>query len=356
MAGARIRCYNFSRNLIARGIDAQVVSFKDGFGAFDGAEESKMTLNDKIRANLKVLNYIRQQKDIILLIQRFNYHSFAPFLMHIFAKTKTIFDLDDWEMDENPRYHFGFYPSSKAHFFSKVIAKRSNFCIGASRFLQDFLSLSNKKSYYLPSGVDTEKFYPVYDNLNNREFVFAWIGTLNRMEYIENLESLFRCFQQVRRVYPFVYLDIIGSGIYEVELKEIVRLIGDSHIRLKGWIDPDKVNSYLASVNVAVMPMVRSNNFNFSKSPVKLFEYMSTGKPVVASSIGEASKIIQDGSNGFLAKTEKEFTEKMLILVNDPELCIKLGKEAVRTIEQNYSLNILGDKLYNMILENIQCS
>jgi glycosyltransferase involved in cell wall biosynthesis len=349
LPGARIRCYNFSRELSKYGIDTEVLSFSDSLGAKDGEEESRMGLKDKIRYNWEAFRRLAADKKAILYIQRFNYHSLAPYLACLFNKNRFVLDLDDWEMRENPKYYLGFYPSSKAHYFIRQIAKRSILCIAASRFLEKFLLEFNKKVYYIPSGVDTELFNVPLNSINEKEIVFSWIGTLHKKEYVENIKFALDCFSALRKNYDFIYFDIVGDGIYNRALREIVSRFQDSHIRLKGWITPGTIPMYLANIHVGLLAVSRDTKFNRAKSPTKLFEYMAMVKPTVSSNIGEAAEIIQDKENGFSAKTKEEFIEKMQKLIEDPDLRQKMGKRARETVERNYSLKVLGKRLSEIL-------
>jgi len=349
LPGARIRCYHFAGELIKYGIDTEVLSFSDNLGAKDGKEESQMGFRDKVRLNYRAFKKLIKDKKAILYIQRFNYHSFAPYLVHLFKKNRIILDLDDWEMRENPKYYLGIYPSSKAHYFTWQIAKRSIFCIAASKFLTEFLSGFNKKTYYIPSGVDTELFNIALGNLNKRGIVFSWVGTLHKEEYIENIEFALSCFQSLRRKYTHIYFEITGGGIYKRNLEEIIKQYNDQNILFRGWIEPSKVPEYLTDIHIGLLPTISNTKFNLAKSPTKLFEYMAMVKPTISSNIGEAVNIIRDGENGFLAKTREEFINKMQELIEDPDLRQKMGEKARKTIEKHYSLSILGKHLYDIL-------
>src|SRR3989338_5566873 len=109
LPGARVRCYNFARELSRYGIDTEVLSYADNLGAKDGKDESQMGLRGKIGFNYRAFKRLAGEKEAVLYIQRFNYHSFAPYLVHLFNKNRIILDLDDWEMRENPEYYFGIY-------------------------------------------------------------------------------------------------------------------------------------------------------------------------------------------------------------------------------------------------------
>lgn len=349
LPGARVRCYNFAKELTRHNIDTEVLSFSDTLGAKDGAKESLMSLKDKIRFNYKAFNAVARNSEAVLYLQRFNYHSFAPYLAHLFNKNRIILDLDDWEIRDNPTYYFGLYPSSKAHYFTRSIAKRSVFCIAASRFLEEFLLTFNKKVYYIPSGVDTELFKPSFNGSIKDKIVFSWIGTFHKKEYIENIELALSCFGLLRKRYPHIYFEIVGDGIYKDSLVKLISQYSDKNILLKGWIEPDRIPEYLAGIHVGIMPVLRENKFNSAKSPTKLFEYMAMAKPTVSSCIGEPVHIISEGNDGFLAETKEEFAEKMQKLIEDSELRRLMGEKARQTIEKDYSLKVLGKRLHEIV-------
>lgn len=349
LPGARIRCYNFAQELAKYGIDTEILSFSDTLGAKDGAEEGQLRIRDKIRYNYRAFKRLTKEKEAILYIQRFNYHSFAPYLGYLFNKNRIVLDLDDWEIREDPKYYFDIFPSSKAHYLTQWIAKRSIFCIAASRFLQDFLLQFNKRVYYIPSGVDTELFRPSLNGLNKKEIVFSWIGTFHKREYIENIKFALDCFRILRKKYSHIYFDIVGDGIYRDTLREIVNKFNDAHIRLKGWIAPGLIPDYLSTIHIGLLPVVNDTKFNRAKSPTKLFEYMAMAKPTISSDIGEAREIIRDRDNGFLAKDKEEFMEKMRQLTEDFDLRQQMGEKSRQTIENNYSLKMLGKRLYEVL-------
>lgn len=349
LPGARVRCYNFSRELSRYGIGTEVLSFSDTLGAEDGEKESRMGIRDKIRFNYLAFKKLSSQKDAILYLQRFNYHSFAPYLVHMLKGNRLILDLDDWEMRENPKYCF-FYPISKAHYFTRAIAKRSIFCVAASNFLKDFLLQFNSKVYCIPSGVDTALFNPSLNNVSGKEIIFSWIGTFHKNEYVENITFALECFSLLRKKYEHIYFDIVGDGIHKNTLITVVDKFGDPQIRMKSWIPPDQIPAYLSNIHIGLFPVARDTKFNKAKSPTKLFEYMAMGKPTISSDIGEPRYIINDGENGFLADTKEKFAESMHRLVEDSNLRKIMGLKARESIEKSYSLDIMGKRLFDALM------
>lgn len=351
LPGARVRCYNFSRQLSQRGLTTEVLSFADTLGAKDGAWESQMRVREKIKYNWIAFKKLAREKKSIFCIQRFNYHAFAPYFAHLLNNNRIILDLDDWEMRERPCYYLGFYPSSKAHFFTRHIARRSVFCIAASSFLKDFLLQFNKRVYYIPSGVDTALFKPSLNGLDKERIIFSWIGTFHKLEYIENIRLSLDCFIRLRKKYGEIYFDIVGDGIYRDLLVRDIEKINDAHVQLKGWIAPEKIPQYLAGVHVGLLPVARDTKFNRAKSPTKLFEYMSMSKPIIASRVGEAALVIKDGYNGYLADDKEQFMARMQELIDDESSRQRMGVMARQSVAQDYSLDVLGGKLREIFMK-----
>jgi glycosyltransferase involved in cell wall biosynthesis len=134
---------------------------------------------------------------------------------------------------------------------------------------------------------------------------------------------------------------------------KLIARFDDPHVQLKGWIPPDKIPQYLATIHIGLLPVVSDSKFNKAKSSTKLFEYMAMAKPTVSSGIGEANEIIQDGVNGLLAMTKVEFAKKMQVLIKDPLLRTRLGDSARQSIEMKYSLKVLGRQLYDILKPNL---
>lgn len=238
----------------------------------------------------------------------------------------------------------GVFPSSKAHFLTAQLAKRSIFCVAASRFLEGFLREFNPEVYYIPSGVDTALFQPSFAEERDK-LVISWIGTFNKMEYVENIKFAINCFLALRKKYGHIFFEIVGDGIFKNTLLKEVISAGDKNIQLKEWIPPEQMPDYLEGIQIGIFPAIRKNKFNQAKSPTKLFEYMAMAKPTVSGDIGEAAHIIQDGENGFLASNQEDFINKLQLLIESPRLCAQMGAAARRSAEAQYSLPKITDRL-----------
>jgi len=351
LSGARIRCYGFAKELKKYNVEAEVFSFADDLGAKYGEKELQMGLGQKLKYNIRAFKRLNKNiNNSVIFMQRLNYHTLAPFLISLRKRNKFIFDCDDWNISENPVYHLGFYPSSKMEYLTRKIAAYSDGCIAASHFLKDYLSKFASRVDYIPTGVDTDIFKPKGNSTDGGRIVFSWIGTGYSPEMGENIRFILDAFSVLAAKFDNIFMDCAGEGRYFDQVKDSLdNFKYKDRVRFSDWISPDRIPDYLAGIDVGLLPLIQDTKFNKAKSPTKLFEYMAMAKPVVATNIGEAGRIIRDEENGFLAKDKNEFINKMEILIKDMGLRQQMGKNAREDVGKKYSLAILGKQLFEAL-------
>lgn len=158
---------------------------------------------------------------------------------------------------------------------------------------------SNTPVQLVPNGVDPGRF-PVgltpSRPARQGEFTVGFVGTLKPWH---GLSVLIDAFAMLRERSPDVRLLIVGDGGERINLKKSLSARGLCEaVHLTGAVAPGEVPGLLASMDVAVAPYPRLLHFYFS--PLKVYEYMAAGVPVVASRIGQLDGLIRDGNNGLL--------------------------------------------------------
>jgi glycosyltransferase involved in cell wall biosynthesis len=76
---------------------------------------------------------------------------------------------------------------------------------------------------------------------------------------------------------------------------------------------------------------------------------MALGIPPVVSPVGANTTIVRDGVNGFHARTEDEWVDRILRLLRDEELRRRMGAEARRTVEQSFSARVQAPRLARVL-------
>jgi glycosyltransferase involved in cell wall biosynthesis len=125
------------------------------------------------------------------------------------------------------------------------------------------------------------------------------VGFLGTLKPWHDLPALIRAVALLRRSGVGAHLLVIGEGPERATLEALVQGEGLAPAtRFVGAVPHERVPAYLGALDVAVAPYARAEDFYFS--PLKLFEYMAAGRPVVAAAIGEIGHCVRPGETGFL--------------------------------------------------------
>ena len=67
--------------------------------------------------------------------------------------------------------------------------------------------------------------------------------------------------------------------------------------------------------------------------------------------MGVNAEIVEPGVNGFLASSDAEWAEALQILLHDPDLRVRMGEAGRRKVEREYSLQVWGPRVAQMLLD-----
>ncbi|HID42178.1 MAG TPA: glycosyltransferase, partial [Archaeoglobaceae archaeon] len=140
---------------------------------------------------------------------------------------------------------------------------------------------------------------------------------------------------------------MIGKNLSELEKEAERRRIENKFIFL-GFVKHEEVPKFISAADVCVAPYKLTKEMGkhgFYFSPIKIFEYMACGKPVVASDL-EIIRGIIENKCGLLAKPNAEdFAEKTLMLLKDVKLSKKLGESSKKAVKK-----YTWDKVVDVVL------
>jgi hypothetical protein len=100
----------------------------------------------------------------------------------------------------------------------------------------------------------------------------------------------------------------------------------------------------LRAMDVGVMPLP-DGEWAEGKCALKLLQYMSAGLATVSTPTRAVCDIVEDGVNGFLARNDDEWRERLGTLLSDPTLRRRMGERARQWVESHYSLANYGPRL-----------
>lgn len=183
----------------------------------------------------------------------------------------------------------------------------------------------------VPEGINPE----VFQNHNGKDVtekynledsnVIIYIGTLGKGR---RMELLIRAFSEVRKHRDQVKLLIVGEGDGKEDLERSCYELGvDEDVIFTGQVPMSKVPSYIAASDIGVSPVPPFSFYKMS-SPIKMFEYMAMGKPVVANEeIPEHKEVLEESRGGILVpNTPEGFSDAIIQLLDDREKALQMGR------------------------------
>lgn len=201
--------------------------------------------------------------------------------------------------------------------------------------------LKDKILEVIPPGVETEIFKYV-PPIKKNYFEIMTAGYLVRRK---GIQYLIKAMPIILREVREVKLRIVGDGPFKIELMKLVkRLSLDNNIRFEGLLPRNELAKHYANCDVYVQPSL-SETF-----PSTIREAMSVGRPVVATRVGFLEEHIIDGVNGFLVsrKNVEEIAKKVLIILGDEDLRLKMSIKAREYAESNFNWDKIVLAWYNM--------
>lgn len=247
--------------------------------------------------------------------------------------------------------HRGLVNRQEAEKIAQKVFESATIIIAVSSEVKNYVSqsVSNPdKIKIIPNGVNADRFssnllVKKEDNKLNSAFTIGFVGSLKPWHGVNLLiDSFARFYAQNTQS----RLLIVGDGTERDSLKqEVNRQQLQSAVHFTGAVSPETIPNYLQQMDVAVAPYPPLNNFYFS--PLKVYEYMAAGLPVIASNIGQITEFIDDGVNGLLipAGDTMALTSALEKLWRSPFLRQSLGKSAHERILANYTWEKVAEKI-----------
>lgn len=185
--------------------------------------------------------------------------------------------------------------------------------------------------HVIPNAVDTRRFHPgvaraSIPGVPDDAFVVGFSGSLKAWH---GLDTLLPAFRALRERLPRAHLLVVGEGPRKawVEGYAAGAGLGDA-VTLTGWVRHEDLPGLIARMDVATAPYPASDGHYFS--PLKLYEYLAVGRPVVASRIGQTERVLH-GTGAALMVTPGDVTglaDALLTLATDAPLASRLAAKA----------------------------
>ncbi len=291
-----------------------------------------------------------------LIYERYSLWSHSAMVYALKNKIPGILEVNAPLIEEQVKHRYLLDQSTAENITSRVF-DAATIIVAVSQSVAEYLNnypVTKGKVHVISNGVNPDSF-PKYVKpsrpVPDETFTVGYVGTLKPWH---DTTTLLEAFILMHQEYSNTRLLIVGDGPGRDRLEQRVKsskVVGS--VEFTGPVDPTEIPGLIASMDVAVAPYKNLENFYFS--PLKVFEYMAAGLPVIASKIGQLTELIEDGNNGILIAPEdpKAMTEAFDKLRRNPDLRKLMGQEARNCILNNYTWDLQVDRILELCNRNI---
>jgi glycosyltransferase involved in cell wall biosynthesis len=220
--------------------------------------------------------------------------------------------------------------------------------------------IAAEKVFVIPNGVDPEAFAPMPADPTTRarygvgeRFVIGYISNLDHPR--EDFETLIAATARLAGDGRDVACLIVGDGTRRAELERFARASGAAdRIVFTGQVPHDHVRGLYALIDAFIVPR-RNERAARLVTPLKPFEAMSMGRPLIVADLPALVEIAPDGVRGLAYPTEDPdgLARAVARLMDDPDLAGRLaaaGREWV-IAERSWAANgARWDEAYGYVL------
>jgi glycosyltransferase involved in cell wall biosynthesis len=317
-----------------------------------------ITLDRRRGINYLITNTIKlyqeiQWADIVHFQKCFHYASIPAILASWLAKKPLHYDWDDWE---TKIYFYGRPASPMIGIYMWILER-------AIPKFADSVSLSSRRLFELatkeygvakdrttmaPVGANPEKFKPQNNGEEIRKKykidgpIVLYLGQLHGAQYAE---LFIHAVPLVAKYHPDTMFFIVGGGYRLQELKDLAYRLGMlDRIIFTGFVPHDETWKYIAAADVCVA-CFENNDITQCKSPLKLAEYLASGKAIVASNVGEVRNMV--GGAGILVEpgNHNVLAGAIIELLSRPDLRVKMGAIARKRALEKYNWDWTAENL-----------
>lgn len=255
----------------------------------------------------------------------------------------------------------------KGHFLLPLLSLERFACRSADRILVvsermkkslvTLRSIDPSKIAVSEDGVDLSLFNPQLSKGSVRSKygipaespVILFVGALSPRE---GVDRLIEAMKYVVGKYPEAKLLIVGGGAMVVDvsgqLKKLTTDLGlEKNVVFVGRVKHQEVPFFIIDSDICVAP------FTGGFSPIKVYEYLACGKPVIVTGGTDIGDLLVEKNAGLAVNTAKpdELASAILSLLENSERAQMLSKNGFDLVKRDFTWTRIAGKLTNVINE-----
>lgn len=231
--------------------------------------------------------------------------------------------------------------SKAVSFYEKYSCKKFDSIITATPYIREKFLQINKNS------VDINNF-PILEELlldtpyDSKKDTICYIGVLGEIRGIKEIVKAMEYTENISLTLAGKFFD---SKIEE----EVKGYKGWEKVDFKGFVDRDEIREILSDSKLGLVTLHPIINY-IDALPVKMFEYMAAGIPVVSSDIELWKEIVETNKCGICIDplNPQEIAEAIEYIISNPKIAKEMGENGKKAVIEQYNWSIEEEKLFTL--------
>ncbi len=201
--------------------------------------------------------------------------------------------------------------------------------------------MKSKNVIIIPQGVDPNIMKPLSKDtilqknlhISNNDKIVMYLGSIHS---ISGLPVIIKAMPKIIEVIPNFKLLIVGGGAHLEKLKEISKNLNlDDKIIFTGYVQYTDIPKYCSLADLCINPF-EITEMTKKLSPVKIFDLLSCGKPILATPLEGLLHDFPRESKTLIYANLEDFESQIVSLLNNP-LLETFGIKGRQFVEANYT-------------------
>ncbi|HDM25022.1 MAG TPA: glycosyltransferase WbuB [Thermoplasmatales archaeon] len=259
-----------------------------------------------------------------------------------FRKKPILYDVHDFYFDSFPKMLKVLLQK-----FEKFLASKVDYILVPSPPFYEYYKKVNKRVEIVFNVPEKNLFKPRRESGKSNAFTISYFGNVR---WDKQLIDLIEATKELENVRIF-----IGGGGIKMEK---IRKIADKykHVTVSGFVPYKELIRRYNETDCVYAVYPSCNQVIKYSIPMKIFEAMACGLPVIANAEGYTGKFVKENRVGICVEDGNiaQIRRAVEILVNDPKLAKELGENGRKLVESFYNWENMKKSLLNIYKDMVQ--
>lgn len=187
-------------------------------------------------------------------------------------------------------------------------------------------------------------------SLSSKDYIFGYIGTLKTMGMEKGVGDAISALKYLPNNYR---LYVVGGTKVDVSFYESFSIsVGvRARVTFAGTVLHKSIPIHISACDIVVAPFPKNEHYEYYMSPLKIFEYMASKRPMVVTNLASLREVLRDKETALFIEPNnpKQLASAVEELVNNPDLAEKISQNAYLDMEQNYTWNKRAENIIEFI-------